>query len=158
MGKSEILMLLAGVALSIMLAMVAIPMFSSGQDMADRQQVQQELLAIKSAIPLIKALEGSEYSGTPSVGKINATNIINHMKGFEAGTEADDVKGKSGFANFEIIDNDATNKKIVTVTVTSLVDNVKLNELSRLSSICDGEPFNPTTHIVSGVLTCKMNR
>ena len=59
MGKSEILMLLAGVALSIMLAMIAIPMFSSGSEMAERQQVQQDLMGIKSSIPLIKALEGS---------------------------------------------------------------------------------------------------
>ncbi len=143
MGKSEILMLLAGVALSVMLAMVAIPMFSSGSAMADKQQVQQELLSIKSAIPLIKALEGSEYSGAPSVGKITATNIISHMEGFVAGTAATDVKGKSdnSLANFKIEDNDNINKKIVTVTVTvdSSKTKVKLNELSRLDKICDGD-------------------
>ncbi len=157
MGKSEILMLLAGVALSIMLAMVAIPMFSSGQDMADRQQVQQELLAIKSAIPLIKALEGSEYEGTGenAKGKITATNIINHMKGFEAGA-ADSVKGKvdKPLANFKIEDNDSTNK-VVTVTVTRTTgSNVKFNELSRLDKICDGDA--PTKTETS--LICKMNR
>ncbi len=55
MGKSEILMLLAGVALSIMLAMIAVPMFSSGNEMADRQQIQQDLMSIRSSIPLILA-------------------------------------------------------------------------------------------------------
>ncbi|MGJ0331042.1 hypothetical protein NG751_04065 [Aliarcobacter cryaerophilus] len=155
MGKSEILMLLAGVVLSIMLAMIAIPMFSSGKDMADKQQVQQELLAIKSAIPLIKALEGEEYSGTPSVGKITATSIVSNMEGFVAGTvAATDVKGKSGLANFKIEDNDSTNK-IVTVTVTVPIgSNVKLNELSRLDKICDGAA--PTSSATS--LTCKINR
>ncbi len=162
MGKSEILMLLAGVALSVMLAMVAIPMFSSGQDMADKQQVQQELLAIKSAIPLIKALEGSEYSGTPSVGKITATNIISHMEGFVAGTTAaTDVKGKSGFANFTIEDNDSTNEIVtVTVTVDSSKTKAKINELSRLDKICDGivAPATSGYSSAGNVLTCKMKR
>ena len=160
MGKSEILMLLAGVALSVMLAMVAIPMFSSGQNMADKQQVQQELLAIKSAIPLIKALEGSEYnSATPPVGKITATNLISHMDGFKASETAGSVKGKSGFANFKIEDNDSANK-IVAVTVTSLTSNVKLNELSRLDKICDGD--NDATDGLAaksaGSLKCYMKR
>ena len=138
MGKSEILMLLAGVALSIMLAMVAIPMFSSGSEMADRQQVQQELMSIKSSIPLIKALEGGDYVtvGTVTKGKITAENIMKHLEGFEAGTtSATDVKGsKGGLANFTIKDEDSTNK-VVTVTVTS--SDVDLDKLSRLESICD---------------------
>lgn len=158
MGKSEILMLLAGVALSVMLAMIAIPMFSSGQDMTDKQQVQQELLAIKSAIPLIKALEGSEYEGTGenAKGKITAANIISHMKGFKPGEAATDVKGDidKPLANFTIKDNDDTGK-IVTVIVKSLATNVKLNELSRLSSICDG---TPTHSVTSDALTCNMKR
>ena len=153
MGKSEILMLIAGVALSVMLAMIAIPMFSSGKDMADKQQIQQELLAIKSAIPLIKALEGS------AAGNITATSIINNMEGFVAGTTAaTDVKGKSGFANFKIEDKAteaASDDVTVTVTVDSSKTEVKLNELSRLSDICDGT----TAHsFASDVLTCKMKR
>lgn len=134
MGKSEILMLLAGVALSIMLAMIAVPMFSSGNEMADRQQVQQELMAIHSAIPLIKALEGSEY--TSGKGKITAENISRHMEGFKQVGSTDVVKGEKELAEFEIDDTIANNSNKNTITVTVTNAKVDLNKLSRLGSIC----------------------
>lgn len=140
MGKSEILMLLAGVALSIMLAMIAVPMFSSGNEMADRQQVQQELMAINSAIPLIKSLEGNEYIGVSpdGVGKITAENIARHMEGFEKGTAADTLKGsKGGLAIFTIDDKEKSNpNNTITVDISTTDSNVNLNKLSRLGSIC----------------------
>ncbi|MGJ0331044.1 hypothetical protein NG751_04075 [Aliarcobacter cryaerophilus] len=46
MGKSEILMLLAGVALSIMLAMVAIPIFKSSEDMVTKYKIEKDFLAV----------------------------------------------------------------------------------------------------------------
>ena len=158
MGKSEILMLIAGVALSVMLAMVVVPMFSSGKDMADKQQVQQELLAIKSAIPLIKALEDS------GDGNIKEENFVTHMEGFElvtTGTPADGIIGKSHnpLATFKITD-DATNKKVtVTVTPTTGSD-IKLNELSKLESICDGDEGATDGLVVKSAtsLKCYMKR
>lgn len=148
MGKSEILMLLAGVALSIMLAMVTIPIFSSGSDMADRQQVQQELLAIKSSIPLIKGMEGD------GAGTITAKNIAKHIKGFtEHSSEANTLKGEflETEAKYGIADGATT----VTVTVTTNGTKVDLTKFARLNTICDGAAA-PTPSATT--LTCVMKR
>lgn len=161
MGKSEILMLLAGVALSIMLAMIAIPMFSSGSEMADRQQVQQELMSIKSSIPLIKALEGS----------IKAENIAKHMDGFEESTinigtpEAPNNKGilksKKGLASYKI---DEVGDNIEVIVDVTDVNKVNFTKFSRLSEICDGgdkvdgKVQTPTPTNDGKTLTCKMSK
>ncbi len=158
MGKSEILMLLAGVALSIMLAMVAIPMFSSGSEMADRQQVQQELLAIKSAIPLIKGMEGDDN------GTIIAKNIAKHMEGFTAITSGTGptatitgLEGKDGKASFTITDNTPDADKVTIVVSTDPLDAeaVDLSKFARLNKICDGVA---TTTPTKNELTCIIKR
>lgn len=152
MGKSEILMLLAGVALSIMLAMIAIPMFSSGSEMAERQQVQQDLMSIKSSIPLIKSLEGS----------INAGNIDKHMDGFEPIKDGDGkvtgIKGKKALASYTITD-DGTNVSVSVAVTTGA--NVDLTKFSRLNDICDKginevDKFDPNTD--EKELTCIIKK
>lgn len=150
MGKSEILMLLAGVALSIMLAMIAVPMFSSGNEMADRQQVQQDLMSIRSSIPLILALEGNEYSGTPSVGKFTHDNIKKHVTGFDIDGENGPLintknKGTSKKTTYTIKDEKAAvvdGKNSISVAIDSTTSDVDLSKLSRMENICD---LNPKT-------------
>ncbi len=141
MGKSEILMLLAGVALSIMLAMIAVPMFSSGNEMADRQQVQQDLMSIRSSIPLILALEGNEYSGgTTSVGKFTHENIKKHVTGFDIDASSNLVNTKNKKTTYTITDEEATKvdgKNVISVAIDSTDSNVDLSKLSRMENICD---------------------
>ncbi len=167
MGKSEILMLLAGVALSVMLAMIAVPMFSSGNEMADRQQVQQDLMSIKSSIPLILALEGNDK------GKFNSKNLEKHVTGFSSTVDPtgdplgstlggtivntknkDDANKKTTYA----ITDDQTNDKVtILVTAPTKFD---LRKLSRIESICDAKASNPlpTTDATKHTFTCEMNR
>ena len=169
MGKSEILMLLAGVALSIMLAMVAVPMFSSGNEMADRQQVQQDLMSIKSSIPLILALEGN------TEGNFNSTNIKKHVTGFSedaapatghngiiVNTKNKDIVGKE--TTYQIIDGGVNT--MVSVAINSSDSGVDLSKITRMESICDGD--TTAAYIASlktlangsnvNTFTCKMKR
>ena len=46
MGKSEILMLLAGIALSVMLALISIPIFKSSENLIYKTKVFQEIKTI----------------------------------------------------------------------------------------------------------------
>ena len=159
MGKSEILMLLAGVALSVMLAMIAVPMFSSGNEMADRQQVQQDLMSIKSSIPLILALEGNKKDN------FNPENIEKHVTGFEkhttkTGTIINSKSTKK--TEYKIKDGDIGG--VVEIEVQTPDKAFNLQKLSRLESICDGhgvdavtnEPLKPT--VSEDKLTCKIKR
>lgn len=167
MGKSEILMLLAGVALSIMLAMIAVPMFSSGNEMADRQQVQQDLMSIKSSIPLILALEGDEYDGgTPSVGKFTHTNIKKHVTGFDvSGTELINSNPNSKKTTYVITDDEPTapNPSIISVAIDSSVSKVDLSRLSRMENICDKNTPAEIADLANSItpiytFSCKMSR
>lgn len=58
MGKVEILTLIAGVVLSIALALIVVPMFSDSGKMSKKHQVNVELLAIKDAVKAKKVTEG----------------------------------------------------------------------------------------------------
>lgn len=66
MGKVEILTLIAGIVLSIALALIVVPMFSSTEDLVVKQKIQTELIAVKNAINMIQNTEAS---------KLNETNV-----------------------------------------------------------------------------------
>ena len=153
MGKSEILMLLAGVALSIMLAMIAVPMFSSGNEMADRQQVQQDLMSIRSSIPLILALEGNEYDVTSKKGKFTHDNIKKHVTGFDTDGATGpliNTKNKDTKKTTYTITDDKpvadTDPNVISVVIDSSLSKVDLSKLSRMENICD---LNPKTGVGS---------
>ncbi len=55
MGKSEIVMLLAGVALSVMLAMIVVPMFGNLDKVAKRHALNLELISLVENIKTIKS-------------------------------------------------------------------------------------------------------
>ena len=163
MGKSEILMLLAGVALSIMLAMIAVPMFSSGNEMADRQQVQQDLMSIKSSIPLILALEGNEY--VVNKGKFTHASIKKHVTGFDIqGSGADQVlinsNPNSKKATYKI-DDDKTNG--ISVVIDSSDSKADLSKFTRMENICDKNTMAEIADLANATtatytFTCKMKR
>ena len=54
MGKVEILTLIAGVVLSIALALIVVPMFGDSKDFVLKQKLKFELIAFKNAILLAK--------------------------------------------------------------------------------------------------------
>lgn len=156
MGKSEILMLLAGVALSIMLAMIAVPMFSSGNDMANRQQVQQDLMSIKSSIPLVLALEGD------AVGTFTPNNLVKHVNGITViDNAAGTIRSKLNDVTYDIDDSDPT-RSTITVSLTVPHAKYKLDKLSRMDSICDSTETTPYVAAVEDAnpqtVTCKIKR
>ena len=70
MGKSEILMLLAGVALSIMLAMVTIPMFGNAEKFVEKQKLLTDITAIKDAFKIIDGMgDLKKYSSSVNAEK-----------------------------------------------------------------------------------------
>ena len=64
MGKVEILTLIAGVVLSIALALIVVPMFSSTEDLVVKQKIQTELIAVKNAINMVQNTEASKLNET----------------------------------------------------------------------------------------------
>lgn len=159
MGKSEILMLLAGVILSIALALVAIPMFSSGQEMADRTKIQKELISLKEAMPLVRALEG----GLNLTGeKLDVTTIVKHIDNMKFNgnvsflSQVPDViftiedKGHVGIAI-------ATRLPEVIITITTTDAQVDLSKITRLKDICDGVT-KASNKVLKSSIVCTVKR
>lgn len=79
MGKSEILMVLAGIALSIMIALVTIPSFTKGGDLA-------KISLINSDISSIRKVSRTYVEGKSSTGdfkNINAEALHSLMPGLK---------------------------------------------------------------------------
>ena len=88
MGKSEILMLLAGIALSVMLALIVVPMFGDSKDFVLKQKLKFELISFKNAILLAEVNnnnlfinKNSQEGSLPSIGVLK-----DYLNGLEYST------------------------------------------------------------------------
>lgn len=52
MGKVEILTLIAGVVLSVALALIVVPMFGNSDDLVKKQKIRSEIIGIKNAFEI----------------------------------------------------------------------------------------------------------
>ena len=84
MGKSEILMLLAGVALSIMLALVVVPIFGKSDEFIFKKTIELEVLSLQNQMKIIGLEQGLSLENNWLV--LNETNI----EGFEYDKEEDE--------------------------------------------------------------------
>lgn len=83
MGKVEILTLIAGVVLSIALALIVVPMFSSTEDLVVKQKIQTELIAVKNAINMVQNTEASKLNETNT--KTLHTTLGQYLQGMNVG-------------------------------------------------------------------------
>ena len=77
-------MLLAGVALSIMLAMIAIPMFGNAEKFVEKQKLLTDITAIKDAFKIIDGM-GDLKKYSSSVDSEKYKILLPYLKGFETG-------------------------------------------------------------------------
>ncbi len=84
MGKSEILMLIAGVALSIMLALIAIPIFGKSDEFIFKKTIEQEVLSLHNQMKILGLEQGLSLENDWL--DLNETNI----EGFEYDKEEDE--------------------------------------------------------------------
>ncbi|MCR8709601.1 hypothetical protein [Aliarcobacter butzleri] len=71
MGKVEILTLIAGVVLSISLALIVVPIFGKSEELIFKQKVKSEIIAIKNAINMFIQIEG--------LNDAKQNNIVNKL-------------------------------------------------------------------------------
>lgn len=163
MGKVEILTLIAGVVLSIALALVVVPMFSSGDNLVQKQKIQSELIGIKNAIEMVSKTEGLGF-GPLSKEKYEA--LKPYLSGLNvdtttAGSEKIDSKNIKG-ANYTI--SAGTTNVSITLKTNAIetseaqeykfLNTLVFKETTNLGNICNDSTFS--TDLTAIQLVCKI--
>ncbi len=154
MGKVEILTLIAGVVLSIALALIVVPMFSSTEDLVVKQKIQTELIAVKNAINMVQNTEASKLNETNVA--ILSTTLGQYLQGMDVTTthlksaniEDATIIVTTG-APMSVVFSDAGNKLSPFNEVGGIFE-----EHSGLKKICTGGA--PT--ISADAITCLIKR
>ncbi len=133
MGKVEILTLIAGVVLSIALALIVVPMFGNTSNMAEKQKIHSELISVKNAINMVANTEPKKLEDTPNEAisqYLSGMTFVNEANGFKS---MNYDSGKLSVAY-------ATATKIATITFDGLssLDTIFKDNVDTLEKICDG--------------------
>ena len=150
MGKTEILLLIASVAIGIALMVgMVVPIMKDGKDMVETRNLAQEMAAVKDKLTLNQIMK--TYPAGDTVVSIGGTNFLEtNVDG--ATKAAYPYKAKTTGAVFTKITYNGTSKIgtfDVNLTGTKAAD-VDFESSESLISICDSDMT-----IASDVITCK---
>ena len=136
MGKSELLMVLAGIALSIMIALVTIPTFTKGSDLAKISLINSDLSSIRKA--------GEMYiqskSTTGDFTGINPVQVAQFIPSLNLNADNHFKSSANESITYNIGTNGTNDQLIVTITRLEVIDDaeskVKENQ-SKIGTIVD---------------------
>lgn len=117
MGKSEVLMIIAGIALSIMIALVTIPTFTKGSDVAKISLINSDISSIRK----VSQTYVESKSSTGDFKNINAEALSSLIPGLDTkGTGDDSYFISSANKKIEYKIGTNSNKDELVITITGL--------------------------------------
>ncbi len=136
MGKSELLMVLVGIALSIMIALITIPTFTKGGDLAKISLINSDLSSIRKA--------GEMYiqskSTTGNFAGINPIEVKQFIPSFNLNVNNHFISSANENITYNIGTNGTNDQLIVTITGLEVIDDaeskIKENQ-SKIGTIVD---------------------
>ena len=121
MGKSEILMVLVGIALSIMIALVTIPTFTKGSDVAKISLINSDLSSIRKVGEMYiqsKSTKG-DFTG------INPVQVKQFIPSLNLNASNLFISSADKNITYNIAPNGTNDKLIVTIKGLNLIDDAK---------------------------------
>ena len=148
MGKSEILLLIASVAIGIALMVgIVIPIMKDGKDMVETRNLAQEMAAVKDKLLFNQMIK--TYEADTDDIKIGGTNFLT-----TTGYNDYPYKAKNTGALFSYIDyKKATNTGEFKVNLAGTnAGKIDFEDSESLKTICDS---NMSINSTDKVITCK---
>ncbi len=144
MGKSELLMVLVGIALSIMIALITIPTFTKGGDLAKISLINSDISSIRK----VGEMYIQSKSTTGDFTGINAENVSQFIPSLKLiGTGPISYFKSSANENitYNIKPNGTNDKLIVTITGLKVIKDAQ-NEIKETQSKVGSIDTNDTAN------------
>ncbi len=136
MGKSELLMVLAGIALSIMIALVTIPTFTKGSDVAKISLINSDISSIRK----VGEMYIQSKSTTGDFTGINPVQVAQFIPSLNLNASNLFISSANKNITYNIAPNGTNDKLIVTITGLEVIDDaeskIKENQ-SKIGTIVD---------------------
>ena len=147
MGKSEILLLIASVAIGIALMVgMVVPIMKDGKDMVETRNLAQEMASVKDKLILNQMMKTYNNGDTIKVG---GTNFLEASGDATYPHKAKTTKALFTNITFNIAGSKQTGTFKVNLAGTKAVE-VDFEDSESLKTICDDDMT-----IASDVITCK---
>ena len=151
MGKSELLMVLAGIALSIMIALITIPTFTKGSDVAKISLINSDLSSIRKVGEMYiqsKSTKG-DFTG---INPVQVKQFIPSLNLNASNTLFISSADKN--ITYNIAPNGTNDKLIVTIKGLNLIDDAK-NKVKETQSKVGS--ITSDTEVDNGTLVISFN-
>ena len=121
MGKSELLMVLAGIALSIMIALITIPTFTKGSDVAKISLINSDISSIRK----VGEMYIQSKSTTGDFTGINPVKVAQFIPSLNLNAGNLFISSANKNITYNIAPNGTNDKLIVTIKGLNLIDDAK---------------------------------
>ena len=150
MGKSELLMVLVGIALSIMIALITIPAFTKGSDVAKISLINSDLSSIRK----VGEMYIQSKSTTGDFIGINPVQVAQFIPSLKLNASNLFISSANKNITYNIAPNGTNDKLIVTIKGLNLIDDAK-NKVKETQSKVGS--ITSDTEVDNGTLVISFN-